>query len=342
MTGHARALTDPRRERSAATSSAATAQFADGCHCIDGPSSARHRAMQAAANRSQRVASAVQLQRRADAGVVQRVVGDYKPGTLAVNTKAMRNLGPSEMKIVQQLHDDPTKHYTIDQARALARPTVGASNPYTWDVTGIGSNYITPDKGVQDVLESFGQPTQSVVKTYDDLANRVRFDVGSNRKGGLTSSTVNDLNQMFEASKPLHVGFNPFLNSAWSGNLAAYSGSKTGIPLYSVMRSEITKDFRDQSLGTVSLNDVLKQVSHRPSEIHHLLYKAKYPDLANTPENLMLTERSERESVYGPGQHELMHKVFSGDDKDKFNTLLPQVVVTYDDWIKAQTGKGLA
>ena len=272
--------------------------------------------------------------------VVQRVVGSYKPGTLAVTTHAMRNLSLNQMNIVQQLHDDSSNNYTVDQARQIASGVSTTSNPYEWDVSGIGS-YATTDSGVQDILNSFGHPTQSVVKTYDDLASRVGFDVGKNRKGNLSSSTVNDLHEQFEASVPLHVGFNPFLNAAWTGNLDDYSGAKTGIPLYSVMRSEITKDFVAESMGNVTLNDVLKQVSGRPSEVHHLMFKALYPDIATTPENLMLTERSERESVYGPGQHELMHKVASGNHKDKFRELLPQYVDEYGKWIKAKSGKTL-
>lgn len=252
----------------------------------------------------------------------------------------MRGLNPQQMKIVQQLHDDPKNHYTIDQARQAAIGVSSTSNPYEWDVTGIGS-FATTDVGVQSILDHFGHPTQSVVKVYDDLASRVGFDVGKSRKGVLSSSTVSDLHLHFEASEPLHLGVNPFLNSAWTGNLDNYSGSKTGIPLYSVMRSEITKDFKGEYLGNVTLNDVLREVSGRPSEVHHLLFKAHYPKFATSPENLMLTERSERESVYGPGQHELMHMVASGYHRDKFNELLPQYVAEYNEWVKKKKGSGL-
>lgn len=285
----------------------------------------------------------VSVQRRpinTGTNVVQRVVGDYKPGTLAYTTRAMRGLNPPQMKIVQQLHDDPKNHYTIDQARQAAIGVSSTSNPYEWDVTGIGS-FATTDAGVQSILDHFGHPTQSVVKVYDDLASRVGYDVGKSRKGVLSSSTISDLHLQFEASEPLHLGLNPFLNSAWTGNLDDYTGSKTGIPLYSVMRSEITQDFKAELLGKVTLNDVLREVSGRPSEVHHLLFKAHYPKVATAPANLMLTERSERESVYGPGQHELMHMVASGHHKDKFNELLPQYVDEYNKWTKKKMGSGL-
>lgn len=280
-----------------------------------------------------------QLKQAASGSVVQCIVGDYKPGTLAYTTRVMRNLDGQQMKIVQDLHDDPNQDYTIDEARQAATGG-GASNPYEWEVTGIG-NYATADTGVQSILDNFGHPTQSVVEVYDTLASRVGFDVGEDRKGKLQALTISDLYRHFEASEPLHLGFNPFLNSAWNNNLDDYGGGKTGIPLYSVMRSEITKDFKAESLGNVDLNDVLKEVSGRPSELHHLLFKAHYPDFATMPGNLMLTERSENETSAGPGQHELMHKVASGNHPDKFKELLPQYVDAYNDWLKMRTSSGL-
>jgi hypothetical protein len=285
----------------------------------------------------------VAVQRKAlpHAGLIQRRVGSYKPGTLAYTTKAMRDLNPAQMKIVQQLHDDPVNDYTINQARQLATAgTTTTSNPYDWDVTGIG-NYVTNDTGVQSVLTSFGHPTQDVVKLYDTLASRVGHDIGKSGKGQLTSSTVSDLHLLFDASKPLHIEFNPFLNAAWTNNLDNYSGAKTGIPLYSVMRSNLTGDFRAEALGKVTLNDVLKEVSGRPSEVHHVLYKAHYPTIATSTVNLMLTERSESESRSGPGQHELMHMVAAGGDGNKFNVLVPQYVDEYSKWVLQQTGSKL-
>ncbi|MCT7967805.1 DUF4157 domain-containing protein [Laspinema sp. D1] len=265
--------------------------------------------------------------------VVQRLVHGYKPGTLAKSTIAMRDLSLAQMKIIQQLHDDTTKHYTIDEARQVAVGISTSSNPYAWEVTGITS-YATTDVGVQSIFDNFGQPTQSVVKTYDDLASRVGYDVGKDRKGVLSASTISDLHQHFEASKPLHLSFNPFLNLAWTGNLDDYSGSKTGIPLYSVMRSAITKNFEATLAGAVTLNEVLKEVSGRPAELHHLLFKAHYPNLATNPFNLQLTERSESETKMGPGQHELMHMVASGKHSNKFNELLGQYKNEYEKWLK--------
>jgi hypothetical protein len=274
--------------------------------------------------------------------LIQCYVGDYKPDTtLASTTKAMRGLNLQQRKVIQNLHEDTNKSYTIEEARNIATGNSSTSNPYEWEVTGIGNNYVTPDVNIQNILDNFGHPTQSVVKLYDDLASRVGFDVGKNRKGTLDPSTIKDLHLHFEASKPLHLGQNDFLRSTWQDNLDSYTGSKTGIPLYSVERSQLTKDFSTTKLGNASLNDILKGVSTRPFELHHLLFKAHHPDLATSPLNLMLTERSERESVYGPGQHELMHMVASGNHKDKFNELLPQYTDEYNKWIKQKSGKNL-
>jgi len=275
--------------------------------------------------------------------VVQRYVGSYAEGTtLAYTTLAMRDLKPEQMKIVQELHDDEDNDYTIQEARDIAikktslfPSSSASSNRYEWDVTGIGS-YATPDQGVQDILNNFGHPTQPVVKVYQDLADRVNYDVGSLRKGALSSSTVMDLHQHFDAMAPLHFGMNPFLNSAWEDNLDNYSGAKAGIPLYSVMRSQITKNFNAEYMGKASMNDVLKEVSGRSPEIHHLLFKALEPNRAADTNNLMLTERSERESEFGPGQHELMHMVASGNHKDKFRELLPQYTAEYLKWVKSK------
>jgi hypothetical protein len=99
------------------------------------------------------------------------------------------------------------------------------------------------------------------------------------------------------------------------------------------MRSEMTHDFRAELSSTTTLDEILKEVSGRPFELHHLLYKALYPDYATSSSNLMLTGRSERESEFGPGQHELMHLVASGNNKDKFGQLLPQYKAEFEKWL---------
>ena len=141
---------------------------------------------------------------------------------------------------------------------------------------------------------------------------------------------------MLDANVDLHFYFNPELKKTWTENIEDYTGKKTGIKLYGEGRSKETKTWRTIPVGQTNLDAVLKEISGgKPPEIHHLLFKAKYPEYAVQPANLLLTQRSERESVYGPGQHELMHMVSTGNHQDKFKELLPQFTELYrDKWIK--------
>nr|WP_051035347.1 DUF4157 domain-containing protein [Crinalium epipsammum] len=267
---------------------------------------------------------------------VQRVVGNYAIGsTLATTTKAKRGLTKPQMDEVQKLHDDPSNHYTVDQAQSLAIGSNTQSNPYAWEVEGLGS-YVTQNPLVQSILENFGHPITDVVKIYTDLGSRVGWEV---KHGGLGALTVSDLHQHFDATMPLHVGFNSFLTDEWNGNSNGYAGKQTGIKLYDVMRSKITKDWQAEDVGNYqNLNDLLKGVSGRPPELHHLLNKSVYQANATNVMNLMIAERSASEHNDGPGQHELMHRVSSGNDQNKFKVLLNEVEEEYNNWLVKKTG----
>jgi hypothetical protein len=267
-------------------------------------------------------------------GVVQRVVDGYLRGTLRRNYIVMKGLTLAQMDIVQQLHDDASSLYSIDQARAIATKVSTSSNHYEWEVQTKGS-YAVGDPNVQSILDNFGDPTTDVVKKYDDLASRVNYDLQHDDE--LSKTTLADVNLFFEAQTPLHFQFNGYLNAAWTNNLNNYSGTKKEIPLYSVMRTGMTKDFNAEYVGASSLNEVLREVSGRPAEVHHLLYKAKHPGLANNTANLVLSQRSESEKRSGPGQHELMHLVASGHDDNKFNVLRPEFTDEYKNYM---AGKG--
>ncbi|MCS0610349.1 hypothetical protein NX773_19460 [Massilia solisilvae] len=272
--------------------------------------------------------------------VVQRVVDPYKAGrALQSNYKVMRGLSPQQMKYVQGLHEE-AKHYSSDEAVKLAQGTSGA-NKYEWDVDNNLGSYQSPHADIQSILNSYGHPTTDVVKVYDDLANRIKFDVGSNGKGKLQQGTASDLHLMFDAAEPLHFATNNTLGNWWQDNLDGYGGKKTGSGLYSVLRSEITKDFKAEDFGKKTLNDLLWSVSGKPPELHHLEYRSLFPQHAHKANNLMLTERSDSESRSGMGQHELMHWVGSGANPNKFKVLLPQYQEEYEKWLKNKTGGGL-
>ncbi len=205
------------------------------------------------------------------------------------------------------------------------------TNPFEWEVTTPVSFHST-NTGLTSILNNYGKPTTTVIQKYTDLANRISYDVSHNLQKSLSSTTITDLHQVFEASKPLHFQSNPLLGDDWRKTLDDYSGSKTMIPLYGHMRSKTTAAWKQISVQGATLNDYLKQASGRPAEIHHILYKAIYPTYANQTSNLMLSMRSAKESVDGPGQHELMHKVASGNSSDKFNVILPQFSSEYVSW----------
>ena len=210
-----------------------------------------------------------------------------------------------------------------------------SSNKFEWEVRS-STLFVSSNVQLNNILENFGDPTSSVVKVYDDLASRVGYDVSHG--GVLQSSTVTDLHLMFDATEPLHLGFNDLLGDEWRANMSTYSGAKRRIPLYSVMRSKTTQFFKSETSipSFASLNEVLYAVSNRPPEVHHILYKAVRPQYANQTSNLMLVQRSEKESVYGPGQHELMHMVGSGNDSNKFSVLLPEFEAEYINWYQTK------
>lgn len=211
-----------------------------------------------------------------------------------------------------------------------------SSNKYEWEVRS-STNFVSSNVQLNNILDNFGEPTSTVVKLYDDLASRVGYDVSHN-SGKLQSSTVTDLHLMFDATEPLHLGFNDLLGDEWRDNMDSYGGGQRMKKLYTVMRSKTTQFFKSETSipSFASLNDVLYAVSNRPPEVHHILYKAVRPQYANQTSNLMLVQRSERESVFGPGQHELMHMVGSGNSSNKFSVLLPQFETEYINWYQAK------
>jgi len=238
----------------------------------------------------------------------------------------------------EEFQEDIRKFLESLPGSTTSQPT--SSNPYEWRVKSINSFQVSnPD--VLSVLTSFGDPITDVVKIYQELGGRVRHDVEHN-KGVLQVETSRDIELYLEASTPLHFEFNPYLHKTWSGNLTNYGGSKKDIALYGAMRSDLTKSLRQIALGDSTLDDVLKAVSGRPAEVHHLLYKAKRPHLAEKTANLVLSQRSKREKEFGPGQHELMHIVSSGNAKDKFDVLLDVFEEKYKDFIKRKKGILLA
>lgn len=285
--------------------------------------------------------------------IVQRVVEGYKPGTLAKTTKVMNGLTGKQRKYVQELHNEEDEIYTVEDARAEAiehrnsgddddsemeeetSDPADAPNPYTWEVLKKAA-FTSADASIQSVVSNFGHPTRAVTAVYQTLGQRIAAAVKSKPNVLLDQDLVNEVYQVLDAQLPLHFGANPFLSGAWQKNLSDYSGSKEGTALYGVMRTKLTHDFREVHGGgsSVDFSDVLHAVSGRPPEAHHFLFKAIFGEHATRDINLGLTERSPRESEFGPGQHELMHYVASGANANKFKVLTMQFVHIYNEWVK--------
>jgi 2-hydroxy-3-keto-5-methylthiopentenyl-1-phosphate phosphatase len=107
--------------------------------------------------------------------------------------------------------------------KAKSAKVVVVSNAFEWDVKHIAS-YSTTDTDLASILDHFGEPTTSVVKTYTDLADRIAYDVKGGSSSKLSASTITDIHLALEASKPLHFQFNDLLGEQWRENMDEYTG----------------------------------------------------------------------------------------------------------------------
>ena len=203
-------------------------------------------------------------------------------------------------------------------------------NPYTWEIKDALVVDTNVD-GLSELLANCGSPTAKVVKSYEELGARIGHSI--EKWGTLIPDVRQDLYRMFEANRPLHLYYNEFLRKHWSASVAQYKGKQHGVKLYTYMRSKATKWLGSYSVGETSLYEYLKEKTN--PEIHHMLYKAKFPNLAVQPTNLVLVGSNEKKKQCGPGQHELMHIVASGKHSDKLKVLLPAFVEAYLDWMEA-------
>ncbi|MDP5280612.1 DUF4157 domain-containing protein [Sphingomonas sp. DG1-23] len=189
-------------------------------------------------------------------------------------------------------------------------------NPFSFEgnvVNNWQSSNTTGSVDLDRAMRNFGKPQQGVTKTYMDLAARIG-------KGGKNppQDVYDDLLKMLQAIGPLSFA-NTDLGKIWQGNLNSYGGSKTGSALYSAIRSKMTASMKDEGTeDDETLNDLMRQVTGRPFEVHHMLYKSLFQKFAVEIWNLVLAERSAKESRDGPGQHELFHLVASGNSTNKF------------------------
>jgi hypothetical protein len=200
-------------------------------------------------------------------------------------------------------------------------------NPFSFEgnvVNNWQSSNTTGSSDLDSAMRNFGKPQQGIIKTYMDLAARIG-------KGGKNppQDVYDDLLKMLQGIGPLSFAKTD-LGKIWQDNLGSYSGNKTGGALYSAIRSKLTTSMKDEGTDDdETLNDLMREVTGRPFEVHHMLYKSLYQKFAVEIWNLVLAERSAKESRDGPGQHELFHLVASGNSTNKFAVLHDTFVPTF-------------
>lgn len=306
-------------------------------------------------------ANSVKLQCNDMALPVQRVVKPYKRGRkLPCNSTSFKDLTKRQKSYIQDLHAEDyeyTEYDAIEEAKEHCMDAdddsdasdddaidmsddEDAPNPYAWEVTK-NAAFTSADDSIQSVVSNFGHPTQAVTAVYQTLGNRIAYAVKGKPNAPLDQSLIDDIYLMLDAQLPLHFGHNSFLAAAWQKNLSGYSGSKDGKALYALMRTKLTHDLRQVKDSGVDFSAILSAISGRPPEVHHFLFKAIYGEQATLDINLGLTERSSRESEFGPGQHELMHYVASGAHQEKFKVLTLQFVAIYNAWVEDRLARQL-
>lgn len=226
--------------------------------------------------------------------------------------------------------DNPSVALPVVRNLALASGRAMPYNPFEWEV--YSANVSGVPNAALPFVSKFGRPTQETIKRYQELGARVAFDIETNR-GQLQQTTIDDLELAFAAQNPLHFETNPFLRDLWLTEMQSYRGGMTGKALYAVIRSKMTKLLAQIAVHDGTLNELLKGVSGRPFEIHHIIYKSICDEWAAEVFNLVLTQRSRREKDDGPGQHELMHQLSSGMDSNKFSVLVPPFIKAYVNWL---------
>lgn len=173
-----------------------------------------------------------------------------------------------------------------------------------------GSMDVAQFNGKDKVKKQYQYLDDDDQEKYSSLATDVRQELFKNSDLVLSESakfspeTEKAIMEMLSSMEGLHFGSNPELGKPWQQLVDSYSGSKSGAPLYSHIRSpgftKVLKTF------DINWSDFAKS-----PEIHHLIYKKEEPKSAVAPWNLMLATRGSS-SKKVVGQHEgMMHLVSS-------------------------------
>ncbi|HEY9611221.1 DUF4157 domain-containing protein [Allocoleopsis sp.] len=170
---------------------------------------------------------------------IQRQIEGYQPGTLKSNTKVMKDLNQQQKTKIQELHNDTSKTYTINEARQL----VGAA-PLD---TSTGTSYTPPfpfrynqsgDTTMETVTSGMGglvQYPKGGVSQGEDTNNQMSFAVGhgyddlpTSSKRNITQTKVMDNISPNEAARKLGFAIPTSLSWEWL-HLVAFSIGQTHV-----------------------------------------------------------------------------------------------------------------
>ncbi|WP_392482105.1 DUF4157 domain-containing protein [Nostoc sp. C110] len=134
---------------------------------------------------------------------IQRQIEGYQPGTLKSNTKVMKDLNQQQKTKIQELHNDTSKTYTINEVRQLvgAAPLDTSTDtsytppfPFRYDPSG-GTTMETVTSGMGGLV----QYPKGGVSQGEDTNNQMSFSVGhgyndlpSGSKRNITQTKVMD------------------------------------------------------------------------------------------------------------------------------------------------------
>ncbi|MEZ4873939.1 MAG: hypothetical protein R2793_00405 [Flavobacteriaceae bacterium] len=181
---------------------------------------------------------------QSQSSVLQRVIKEYKTGTLRSNYKIMKGLTQGQAVKIQQLHNDPINNYTVNEARHLvgAAPlpetSKGESIPFPWRYSG-ATDYMGPVHSSPGGYVAY--PSVGFGKEQYGTDHQGSFVVGSDfselqkgSKRNITQSSVMKISPNV-AAKALKLG-----GDAWEWlHLVAFSIKETHISSFSAQSMKL-------------------------------------------------------------------------------------------------------
>ena len=254
---------------------------------------------------------------------------------------------------VRAKSDDPEIVKVANDEAAALEQTLRNLKKGKPEVT-LGGTRLSGKKGREaleehlDAINRSGDPLNPAQrKKLVDLAEEFGDAVNS---GKVTKDMDARLRSALEEFDPQHLGKNPALREAWERTMRDMADSpaykkalnpdgtpKPGVSddelkrLYKVARGKLNTHIQDVAAEIDDVFGVMKaRVTGLPAdvEVHHLLYKSKFPEFAVTPENLVLALR--KKGGADDQLHDLLHYISSGAGRtpagvSRWRTLLDEM-----------------